>query len=91
MTEVLQHPRRPWSTGTLLMKKIWNAVRLDDRKQVDDIAVTSDLFRLEAMDTNCWWACAYRGKDRIAFSIRSKTKITVTIIEDSIGCSDDAK
>ncbi len=69
--------------------KEFNAIRLDDSKTVDDVAITGDLFRMERMDDGVWWVCIYRGDKRTAFNLSSKAPIEATVIEDSIGCSDD--
>lgn len=61
-------------------------IRLDEKGEVDDVAITGDLFRLERMTDDCWWVCIYRGKNRTAFYIEGKDKLTATTIEDSIGC-----
>lgn len=65
------------------------AIRFDDDGKVDDVAISSDLFRIERMSATCFWACAYRGKKRIAFWLNSKATINVTIADDSIGFEDD--
>jgi len=69
--------------------KEFSAIRLDDNKAVDDVAITGDLFRMERMDDGAWWVCIYRGEKRTAFSLMSKTAIEATVVEDSIGCADD--
>lgn len=69
--------------------KEMSAIRLDDKKGVDDVAITGDLFRMERMNDGAWWVCVYRGGKRTAFNLSSKTAIEATLIEDSIGCSDD--
>jgi hypothetical protein len=71
--------------------KVWSAVRLDAAGQVDDVAVTADLFRLERMDTGVFWAAAYRGGKRVTFLIESSAPITVHVSDDDIGCKDDSK
>ena len=74
------------------MSKKWSAIRMDDNGGVDDVAITSDTFRLERMDTDRWWACAYRGNRRTSFEIRRKGKeVVVGVQEDSIGCHDDTE
>jgi hypothetical protein len=69
--------------------KQFSAIRLDDNKAVDDVAITGDLFRMERMDDGVWWVCIYRGGVRTAFNLSSKTAIEATVLEDSIGCTDD--
>jgi len=60
--------------------------------QVDDVVISGDLFRLERMDDDCWWAAVYRGKDCTAFFLqRTDTGIVAALAEDSIGCADDTK
>ncbi len=75
-----------------MKKKDWKAVRLNKDGTVDDVAITSDLFRLEQMDDDVWWACAYNGKKRTAFNIfRKGKKVICEVIEDEIGCIDDTQ
>ena len=72
--------------------KTVQAIRPDDKGEVDDVAIDGDLFRLERMNTDSWWCCIYRGKNRTAFSIyrpRGKKTVVAKLIEDSIGCIDD--
>jgi hypothetical protein len=66
-----------------------SAIRLDDGKAVDDVAISGDLFRMERMDDGVWWVCVYRGGKRTAFNLSSKSPIEATVIEDTIGCTDD--
>ena len=74
-------------------QKVWSAVRRNPDGSVDDVAVTCDTFRLEQMDTDSWWAAAYRGDKGVMFSLRwdkKKKEIVCTCYEDSIGCVDDS-
>ncbi len=62
--------------------------------QVDDVAISGDLFRLEQMDKTVWWSAIYRGAQRTCFWFRydrKRREIVVTISEDEIGCHDDSK
>ena len=73
------------------MGEKYSAIRMDDAGEVDDVAISADMFRLERMTDDSWWACASRGKERVAFSIYRKGKeVVVKVIEDSIGCKDDS-
>ena len=72
------------------MSKVLNAIRPADDGTVDDVAITSDLFRLEVLQENLVWACAYRGEKRVSFYIRRKKgRLVVVVSEDTIGCEDD--
>lgn len=59
----------------------YEAVRIDSNELgVDDVAIAPvEMFRLERMDNNTFWACTYTpdGKTRHTFWIRSRSKITV--------------
>lgn len=58
--------------------------------QIDDVAISGDLFRMEQMDRDHWWLCIYRGKQRTAFSLRwdrKRREIVATLTDDSIGCT----
>ncbi len=62
--------------------------------QVDDVAISGDLFRMEQMDKDCWWVAVYRGKDCTMFDLRWDRKthnIVATVYQDEIGCIDDCK
>jgi hypothetical protein len=60
--------------------------------EVDDVAITGDLFRLEQMDKAVWWAAIYRGDKRVAlwFRYNRKRGIVVNVQEDDFGCTDDS-
>lgn len=66
-------------------------IRPDDSGEVDDVVIDGDLFRMERMDTNCWWVCIYRGEQRVSFFLKARGKITPFLSEDSIGCIDDSR
>ena len=65
------------------------AVRLDKQGEIDDVAISGDMYRLERLDDNCWWTCVYDGERRTCFHLHSKTPISVECTEDTLGCSDD--
>gem|GEM_PF-5941008 len=59
--------------------------------EVDDVAIDCDMFRLEQMDEETWWAAVYRGDKQTAFWItRQGERITVDVTVDEIGCIDDS-
>lgn len=64
--------------------------------QVDDVAITGDLFRMEQMSDTCWWVCICRGESgekRTAFNLvwdRKQKRIVAVLWEDTIGCTDDS-
>jgi hypothetical protein len=68
--------------------KVWTAVRMN-AEGVDDVTITSDLFRLERMNEKTFWVAVYRGDKRVTFAISSETRLTVTVTEDELGCVDD--
>jgi hypothetical protein len=79
------------SVGTLEGISV-KAIRLDKSGQVDDVAISCDMFRLERMDECVWWAAAYVGDQRVTFSIFMKEgRVEVEVVEDEIGCKDDVK
>jgi hypothetical protein len=52
-------------------------IRLDRSGQVDDVAITGDLFRMD------------RGENRTTFNLQLKEgRLKATLIEDSIGCQE---
>lgn len=59
--------------------------------EVDDVAITGDLFRLEQMSRSAWWAAIYRGDRRVSFWFRYNRKrgIIVDVQGDELGCVDD--
>jgi hypothetical protein len=64
-------------------------IRLDRSGQVDDVAITGDLFRMERMNDQCWWVAIYRGENRTTFNLQLKEgRLEATLIEDSIGCQE---
>jgi len=61
--------------------------------QVDDVAITGDLFRMEQMDRDHWWVCIYRGDKRTMFGLwwdKRRREIVAHLTEDTIGCHDDS-
>ena len=69
----------------------YSAIRLDDNGEVDDVAISGDLFRMERMDNGCWWIAVYRGENRTCFSLSTKRNVAIKAVcgEDSIHCIDD--
>lgn len=68
------------------------AIRRNDDGSVDDVAIACDMFRLEQMDNDNWWAAAYVGGKSVMFSLKwnRKTKnIDCVCYEDTLGCIDD--
>lgn len=58
--------------------------------QIDDVAISGDLFRMQQMARNRWLLRIYRGKLLTAFSLhwdRTRQEIVATLTEDSIGCT----
>jgi hypothetical protein len=51
---------------------------------VDDVVLAADCFRMERMNDNEFWVCAYNGKVRTTFNISGsgKCRIRATLIED---------
>ena len=73
------------------MKKM-QAIRPHEDGTVDDVAITCDMFRLEQMDDDCFWAAAYRGEKEAMFAIKWDKKLkrlVATCYSDTIGCEDD--
>jgi hypothetical protein len=70
--------------------KRWRAIRLDAHGQVDDVAISGGLFRMERMDAHLWWVAVYRGDKRVTFWLRARGRITADLGEDGIGCVDDS-
>lgn len=68
--------------------KVWSAIRRNPDGSVDDVAISGDLFRLEQMDDDSFWACVHRGDKAVHFMIRGKNLIAQSY-EDDIGCIDD--
>ena len=62
-------------------EKKYNEVRLR-KGRVDDVAI--DELHLEDMTGDVWWIGIYRGNKRTTFYIESKSKITVTLIENGL-------
>ena len=61
---------------------------------VDDVAISGDLFRMEQMRSDDWWVCVYRGEQRTMFSLcwdRKARCLRAVVTEDSIGCHDDSE
>ena len=74
-------------------KKRWSAVRPHPDGTVDDVAISCDLFRLEQMDDDAWWACASRGNGKqtdfwLHWDKKSR-RIICTVTSDTIGCVND--
>ena len=71
-------------------EKIWSAIRLRN-DEVDDVAITGNLFRMERMNKDTFWVCIYRAKKRTGFylQVNDSRGLTATLIEDDIGCKDD--
>lgn len=88
-----------WKTRYLLLEakterksvNPMNVIRLDEDGEVDDVAITGDLFRMERMNDGDWWVCIYRGDKRTAFSLTANSNNKAILSEDSIGCHDDTK
>lgn len=62
------------------------------RGEVDDVAISGDLFRLEQMSADCWWTAVYRGDERTMFMLkwdRKRRCIVAYLTEDTIGCTGD--
>jgi hypothetical protein len=57
-------------------------IRLDQDLLLDDIVIEN--VHLERMGKRSWWLAVYFGKKRICFSIESKSRIKVFIIEDEL-------
>lgn len=75
-----------------MAKRKMQAIRPDDAGEIDDVAITGDLFRLERMRNDSWWVCIYRGDKRTSFNIyrpRGKKTVVAMLQDDSIGCKDD--
>lgn len=69
--------------------KIWNAIRLNN-KEIDDVAISGDLFRMERMNDKCFWVCIYRENKRTAFWLEEKNgKIVATLSENDLNCKED--
>ena len=72
--------------------KRFNAIRLDNNGKVDDVAISSDMFRLERMSDTVWWAAAYKGKRRTTFYIYLKDgKVVVDVVENELESKDDSE
>ena len=67
-----------------------NVIRLDEDGQVDDVAISGDLFRMERMNDGDWWVCIYRGEKRAAFTLTASSPNKAILQEDDIGCHDDS-
>jgi hypothetical protein len=58
---------------------------------LDDVAIGCDLFRLEQMAPDAWWAAACRGDKATMFWLRwdkRQKRIVVTVTLDDIGCTE---
>lgn len=73
----------------------FKAIRRDERGAIEDVAITCEMFRLEKLDKNHWWAAAYVGEGKefrqVHFDIKSAAGIQVVARDDTIGCTDDTK
>ena len=68
-----------------------SVIRPDKMGEPDDIVIDDvTCFRMERMDKGAVWIAAYRGDDRVAFWLSSKTKIRIALNENDLGCADDA-
>ena len=64
-----------------------------ERKQVDDVVISCDLFRMERMSKDSVWLSAnigsHRGVDFMLYADKGKLKIM--LMEDTIGCKDETQ
>ena len=74
------------------------AIRRNADGTVDDVAIHCDMFRLEQMSEDSWWAAAYRGEGEahqgVMFMLRwdkKRKEIVCVCYEDTIGCIDDSE
>lgn len=74
----------------------FRAIRYDEAGQVDDVAITCDMFRLEMLDDNLLWAAAHvetpYGVKTVMFYISATEdgKIHINAVSDELGCIDDS-
>jgi hypothetical protein len=61
--------------------KTYNEVRKHKGKP-NDIAIYD--MHLERLDSNVWWLEIRKGKKRTTFHIRSKSKISVEMVENNL-------
>lgn len=69
-------------------RKPITSIRRDGRRQIDDVAVTCDLFRLERMHKVglgelIWMAIEKDGK-RIVFHLESEAPVRITVLADDL-------
>jgi hypothetical protein len=60
---------------------------------IDDVAISCDMFRLEQMAPDAWWAAAYRDGKTTMFWLRWDRKarrIVASVTQDELGCTDDS-
>ena len=62
--------------------KVYNEIRLDNKKQLDDIVIYD--IHLERMADRFWWLGIYKGKKRTCFWIKSKSKIFVEVQDNEL-------